>query len=264
MRVALVTGSSRGIGKATIQRLAKDFDGVVVHYRRNHEAAESVAEELRAGGTKVLVAAAELEDPEALAAMVDAVRAEFGHLDVLVANAAAGKFAPVLAQSDVNIARTFDTIVGGFVRLVRLSLPLMPAGGRIIAVSGLDSRVALPLHGVIGAAKAALESLVRQLSFELAEYGVTVNSVVPGSIETDSAAFQRAKTPELDDTLNATNPASRFADPDEVAGVIAFLCGPDASYISGASLVVDGGMSAGGGPWGAMVLQHAKATGVAR
>lgn len=254
MRVALVTGSSRGIGKATAIRLADTHDAVVVHYRRDKAGAEETAAEIERRGKKVLVAAAELEDGEALTAMIDMVSETFGALDTLVSNAAAGKFAALDEHSDVNYERTFNTIVLGFLRLVRLGVPLMPEGGRIIAVSGLDSYFATPLHGAIGAMKASLEALVRQLSFELAKKGILVNAVVPGGVSTDSANYQISKMPGLAEHVWSTTPLGRFGEPEEIASVIHFLASPDSSFVTGQSIIVDGGVTAGGGPWGGMIL----------
>jgi NAD(P)-dependent dehydrogenase (short-subunit alcohol dehydrogenase family) len=143
-----------------------------------------------------------------------------------------------------------DTIVNSFVQLVGLVLAHMPPGGRIVAVSGSDSRFAVVDHGLIGAAKAALESLVRNLAVELGPRGVTVNAVMPGAVRTDSLdlAVDGAGATMVETILRSI-PLGRFAEPGEIASGIAFLCSPGAAYISGATIVVDGGLSAGGGPW---------------
>jgi enoyl-[acyl-carrier protein] reductase III len=248
-RVALITGSSRGIGRATALALAADHD-VVVHYRRRHDAAEATAEALRRQGAAVLVRAAELEVPDELERLVADVVDRFGTIDVFVANAAAGAFLPVTGAERRHVARTMDTIVNSFVHLVGLVLPHMGDGGRIVAVSGSDSRFAVVDHGLIGAAKAALESLVRNLAVELGRRNITANAVMPGAVSTESLdlAVDGAGTAAVAAILGSI-PLGRFAEPDDVAAVIAFLCSPAAAYVSGATLVVDGGLSAGGGPW---------------
>ena len=254
-RTALVTGSSRGIGRAIALRLAATgHDGIVVHYRREQAAAEEVAAELRAAGADVLVIRAELESEPELVDMIDAVKARWGRLDTLVANAAAGAFLPVLSHRGDQVQRTLTTIVQSFVTLTGGAVPLMPAGGRIVAVSGLDARAAVPVHGVIGAAKAALEALVRHLAVELGPAGITVNAVVPGAVATDSSTLHLSQMPALRRALIDATPAGRVAQPEEIAAVVGFLCSPEAGFVNGTSVVVDGGLSAGGGPWASAAL----------
>jgi enoyl-[acyl-carrier protein] reductase III len=250
-RVALVTGSSRGIGRATLKRLAKDHGRLVVHYRRDEDAAQVVARELREFGRDVLVIRAELEKTDELAAMIGEVKAKWGRLDSLVASAAAGAFVALLHQKDYHIQRTFNTIVTSFIRLVALSAPIMPRGGRIVTVSGLDSYVAVPRHGGIGASKAALEACVRQLCVELGGRDITVNAIVHGSVATDTREFHRKKADKGEgDAVTRAIPLGRSAQPEEIAELIAFLCSPQASYVNGSSITIDGGLSAAGCPWG--------------
>jgi enoyl-[acyl-carrier protein] reductase III len=256
-RTALVTGSSRGIGRSIALRLAATHDGIVVHYRRDQAAAEQVAEALTARGVDALVLRAELEQSAELVGLAETVKSRWGRLDTLVANAAAGAFLPVLAHHDHHVQRTFDTVVKSFLTLAAHAVPLMPAGGRIVAISGLDAAQAVPVHGVIGAAKAALETLVRHLAVELGRAGITVNAVVPGAIATDSAALHLEGMPALRQALLDATPVGRLGDPDDVAAVVAFLCSDDARFVSGTSVVVDGGLSAGGAPWGPFAIAAA-------
>jgi len=234
--------------------MAKDHD-VVVHYRRRPEEAEAAATIARTCGAQALVCRAELENPAELEEMITAAVATFGRIDTFVANAAAGAFLPVVVSKPHHVERTLRTIVNSFTDLVRLVLPHMPAGGRIVAVSGLDSRYAVVNHGLIGAAKAALESLVRNLAVELGERQITVNSVVPGSVMTESLEYaHRTRLDGESDPLLDSIPLGRYAQPEDIAAVIVFLCSTAASYVSGTSVAVDGGLSAGGGPWA--VLQR--------
>lgn len=251
-RVALVTGSSRGIGRATMLALAPDHD-VIVHYRRRPEEAEAAAAEAREVGARAVSAKAELESPAELEEMIGSAVAEFGRIDTFVANAAAGAFLPIIGSKPHHVERTFRTIVNSFTDLVRLILPHMPDGGRIVVVSGLDSRNAVVDHGLIGAAKAALESLVRNLAVELGDRQITVNAVEPGPVMTESLAYAHEQRLENEpDPVFDSIPLGRYAQPEDIANVIGFLCSEAAGYVSGTVLPVDGGLSAGGGPWTAL------------
>ncbi len=254
-RVALVTGSSRGIGRATAIALAADHD-VVVHYRRRREEAEEVAAAVRARGADAIAIRAELESEDDLQALADAIVERFGRLDALIASAAAGAFLPIVAAGHHHVERTFASIVTSFADLVRLLVPQMPDGGRIVVVSGSDSWVGVANHGLIGAAKAALESLVRNLAIELGPRNITANAVLPGATATESFEYAVDHGPEaLSKTILESIPLGRYAEPEDIAAVIAFLCSPAAAYVSGASLPVDGGQLAGGGPWVRLQLE---------
>jgi enoyl-[acyl-carrier protein] reductase III len=144
-----------------------------------------------------------------------------------------------------------STTVGSLVQMVGRSLGLFPGSGRIVTIGGLDSRFFIPLHGVMGAAKAAYEALTRALAVELASSGITVNTVVPGSVATDS----HDRYSQFEQAVLAATPDRRLATAAEVANVVAFFCSDAAAHITGQSLVVDGGLSAGGGPW-ALFADH--------
>lgn len=247
-RVALVTGSSRGIGRAIVERLADDH-ACVVHYRRSEESALEVAEDLRSRGVAVHVAAAELESSDDLDALVDGTLERFGRLDTLVANAAAGAFKPVTASQRHHVDRTMSTVVGSFVHLARRAGDHLGRGGRIVAIGGLDARMAQPGHGLLGAAKAAMEALTRSLAVELGPAGVTVNTVVPGPVDTDSLDLYLQGRTALRDRLVEHTPIGRLSTPMDVADAVAFLCSDRAAAITGQVLTVDGGVSAQGGPW---------------
>ena len=246
-RVAIVTGSSRGLGRAVALALAPDHD-IVVHFRRQQERAERVADEVRALGADAIVHRAELEDPHALESIVAAAVERFGAVDVVVANAAAGAFKPLLGSERMHARRTFDTIAISFFDLVRLCAPHLRPHSRIVAVSGSDSRFSVVDHGMIGAAKAAIESMVRNFAVELAPSGITVNAVVPGPMETESMDYGLANGVDLAPII-ASIPIGRLAKPEEVAAVVRFLCSEQASFMTGSVVTVDGGLAAGGGPW---------------
>jgi enoyl-[acyl-carrier protein] reductase III len=245
-RVAVVTGASRGIGRATALAYAREGAAVVVNYRRNEEASRETVDAIRAAGGEAVAIAAELGDGAAIDRMFDEVRDRFGRVDVLVANAAATAFKPLLDTREHHVARTFGITVNGFLRCVQRAVELMgDRGGAIVAVSGFDSMRAVPLHGALGAAKAAMESMVRSLAVELAPRKIRVNAVNPGFIETDSSRFYAG--PEYETRVKAEwtakTPAGRLGTPDEVADVITFLTSERASFVYGQTLIVDGGLT---------------------
>lgn len=253
-RVALITGSSRGLGRAIALTLAADHD-VVVHYRRRADEADDTVAELRGLGARAIAVAAELEDPDALAHLVTATIEEFGRVDTFIANGAAGAFLPITRAQRHHTYRTLQTIVTSFVDLLRLLDPHLEAGARIVAISGTDSRFAVSDHGLIGAAKAALESLVRSLAVELGPRQITVNAVSPGSFHSESLDLaMETGVADIADRVRRSIPLGRFADPEEIAAVVAFLCSPPAGYVTGTTITVDGGMAAGGGPWASLQL----------
>jgi enoyl-[acyl-carrier protein] reductase III len=243
-RVALVTGSSRGIGRATALQLAASGADVVVHYRRDEEAARSVCAEIERRGRRAHLVRADLESAEAVAAMVGEVGRAVGRLDVVVVNAAATAFKPLLDLQAHHLTRTLDVVVRAFVVLVQQAVPLMPAGGSIVTVSGFDTVRVLAGHGLLAAAKSALESLTRYLAVELAPRAINVNGVMPGFVDTDSARIwaERSGGPDPAAAARAT-PRGRMTTAEEMARVILFLCSADARTIVGQTIVADGGLT---------------------
>ena len=247
-KVALITGASRGIGRAIALRLAAEGARVVVNYRRNVEQAEAVGAEVKRLGSSALALQADMGNADDVRAMFRHVKEHFGCLDILVANAAATAFRPLLRQGEHNITRTFDLVVKGFLIAVQEAVPLMEGRkGKIVTISGIDSLRALSGHGLLGAAKAALENLTMYLTQELGPRGISVNSINPGLIETDSAKMYAGGEEDyaqyMRDVVRQT-PAGRAGRPEDVAAVTAFLCSDDADFIRGQTLLVDGGLMA--------------------
>ncbi|HKA55676.1 MAG TPA: glucose 1-dehydrogenase [Candidatus Binatia bacterium] len=245
-KIALITGSSRGIGRAVALRLAAEGARVVVNYRRNAEQAEAVVAEVRRLGSSAVAVQADMSNGDDVRALFRRVQDHFGYLDILVANAAATSFRPLLRQGEHNVTRTFDLTVKGFVLAVQQAVPLMQGRrGKIVTISGIDSLRALSGHGLLGAAKAALENLTMYLAHELGPQGIAVNGVNPGLIETDSSKMysggEEGYAQYVRDVLPQT-PAGRVGRPEDVAAVTAFLCSEDADFIRGQTLLVDGGL----------------------
>jgi len=244
-KVALITGGSRGIGRATAHLLAARGADVAFTYRRQEGAASEVAEAIRRLGRRVLSIPADLTDMEAVRRIFAGVRETFGVLDFFIANAAATAFKPLLEVKEHNVDKTFAITVKGFLVAAQEAVPLMGGRrGRIVAVSGIDSLGCLPRHGTLGAAKAAMEVLTRYLAAELAPRGISVNAVNPGLVETDSSRLYAGDGYEAwkAQVVQAT-PKGRVGTPEDIAKVIAFLCSEEAEWICGQTIVVDGGLT---------------------
>lgn len=245
-KTALITGSSRGIGRATALTMAKQgYNNIVVHYNKNEEAAKQVLEEVKGLGASGITVSADMEKPEQISAMFEKVKDQIGYLDALVLNAAATAFKPLNNLKEHNIERTFNLTVKGSLIAVKEATHLMAGrSGNIVAVSGFDSVKYIPFHGMLGAAKASLESLVRYWACELANLGINVNAVNPGVIDTDSSrTYAGEKWSSWEKEWVAATPKGRMGTPQDIANVIAFLCSPAATFICGQTIIVDGGIT---------------------
>jgi enoyl-[acyl-carrier protein] reductase III len=233
----LVTGGSRGIGKAIALRLARDgASRVAIGYFRSDSAAEETAEELRALGAEPVL----LRGNVTSSRVVEKVEA-LGPLDALVHNAATGVIRPALETEDKHWDWTLNANARALLGLTRVAVPAMRPGASIVAMSSLGSVRVLQNYTLVGTSKAALEALVRYLAVELAPRGIRVNAVSAGVVET--GALEHFPNREEMLASGARNPAGRIVTPEDVAGVVAFLCSPDAEMIRGQTIVVDGGWS---------------------
>jgi 3-oxoacyl-[acyl-carrier protein] reductase len=252
-KVAVVTGASKGIGRAIARELAAGGARVVLN-ARGREALEAVAAELRAGGAEVEVVAADVSRPDGAAGIVDAVRTRFGRIDVLVNNAGKGSPKPILEQTDADWHASLELNLLSAVRLSLAVVPMMRAhgGGRIVNISSRVGRQPDPYFAPYAAAKAALINFSKSLANAFAKDGILVNCVVPGLIRTEAVEEAAAKSAaatgkSVDEVFAATLakrpiPVGRMGEPEDVAGLVAFLVGPRASWITGSTFTVDGGI----------------------
>lgn len=245
-KVALISGSSRGIGRAIALRLAEEGARIVVNYRRNTEQAQAVVAAIERLGSQALAVQADMSDGEAVRAMFRQVKERYSQLDILVINAAATAFRPLLQQKEHNVMRTFGLTISGSLLAVQAAVPLMRGrAARIVTVSGIDSLRMLSGHGLLGAAKAALENMTMYLAHELGPHGIAVNGINPGLIETDSSKMYAggdAAYAEYERDVIPNTAAGRVGRPEDIAAVTAFLCSEDADFIRGQTLLVDGGL----------------------
>lgn len=240
-RVALVTGSSRGLGRAMARELARRGLAVAVHYVRSEGPAQTLVEEIRAGGGEATAFGADVADAEACSQLVKHVSRELGSVDVLVNNAGITKDTLALRMREEDWRTVLDTNLSSAFYLAKAALRgmLSRKWGRIVNVSSV-----VALMGNVGqanyvASKAGLLGLTKALAREYAGKGVTVNAVAPGFIESDMTA---SLPDELKASYLAQIPVGRFGRPEEVAAAVAFLASDEAAYINGQTLTVDGGM----------------------
>jgi enoyl-[acyl-carrier protein] reductase III len=243
-RTALITGSSRGIGRALALTLARGGARIVVNYKKNADLAEQTRKEIEEAGGTAITVAADVEDPAEIDRLFEAAGAEFGTLDYFVSNAAASSFKNILDLRLHHLDRSYAMNTRSFVLGAQRAVELMPGGGRIVALSSYGSIRAYPTYANLGAAKAAIEAWVRYMAVEFGARGINVNAVNGGIIETASSEyFYNVPGMAPLSTVLPKIPKGRMGSAQEVADVVAFLLSPAAEYITGQSIVVDGGLS---------------------
>jgi len=245
-KIALVTGSGRGIGRAIAIQLAKCGADVIINYLRNQKPAEEVAEEIRSLGRSAFVIRANVGKLDDIQKLFDQIELKFGGLDIFVSNAATGFNKPAMQQKETGWDYTQAVNARGFLFSAQRALPLMEKRGEgwMIAISSPGSMRVLPDYISVGASKAALESLTRYLAVEFAPKNIHVNAVSPGLVLTDALKhFSVLGDPNLIGRLIENTPNGRLVTPEDVADVVTFLCSSEANMICGQTIIVDGGYS---------------------
>ncbi|MFD7864113.1 glucose 1-dehydrogenase [Streptomyces sp. NPDC059783] len=241
-RTAVVTGGSRGIGRAIVERLCRDGADVVFNYAANEEAATDVVRAVRANGGRARAVRTDLSEPDGAEELMRTADEHLGGLDILVNNAAMPFTPTPLAETDVEV---FDRVMAGNTRAAFLTLRHaarhMRDGGRIVNISTLNTVRAAPGITPYAASKGALEQLTAVAARELGPRGITVNTVSPGATDTD--LLRGTNPPEALQAVVGMTPLGRLGEPSDVAAAVAFLVGPDGRWITGQNLRATGGLT---------------------
>jgi len=237
---ALVTGASRGIGGAIAEWLAQDGFSVVVNYSGSEGEAYALAKKINANGGRAITVQADVSKPADVARLFDAAEKEFGGVDVLVNNAGIMPLAKIADAEDAIFDRIVAVNLKGTFNGLREAAKRLRDGGRIINFSTSVVGMKLETYGVYAATKSAVETLTAILAKELRGKSITVNAIAPGPTATD--LFLHGKSQELIDRFAKMNPLERLGTPQDIAAVVAFLAGPDGSWINGQVLRANGGL----------------------
>ncbi len=242
-QVALVTGGARGIGRAIAERLAAEGARVAIGYRQDRAAAEATVAAIEARGGQALAVRADIAQREDRERLFQAALAAFERLDIFVANAGHAVFGPLLDFSEADFDRTFAVNARGTFFCLQAALRVMTTGGRIVCVSTIGTLANMAGGACYFGSKAAVEQFCRVAAREAAPRGITVNLVSPGFTDTDMLR-EVVDDPAAREALAAETPLARLGTPSDIAGVVAFLVGPDAGWMTRQNLAVDGGIVA--------------------
>lgn len=241
-KTALVTGGTKGIGKAVALKLAELGANVAVVYLRSRNAAEETLEQLRNLGTDPLAIRANIGNHEKMHKIFDEIKEKYGKLDIFISNAALGIFTSAIEINDRAWHLSMDTNAEAFLKSVQFAKDLMPDGSKIVALSSLGSVRYIGGYAAIGASKAAIETLTRYFAYELAPRHINVNTVSGGFIDTDALKGFPNYNQMVEEVIRRT-PFKRVGNVDDIAEVVVFLCTEKARWITGQVIVVDGGYS---------------------
>lgn len=244
-KTALVTGASRGIGRAAARRLAQDGAFVIVHYGAAESEAHGLVDEIKAAGGKATALQADLADAQQVTRLAGAVRRTLTEntgaerLDILVNNAGIAPFVPFAQTDDATLDRVLAVNVKAPFRLTALLADTLPDGGRVIFTTTAVTKTAFPGISAYAASKGAVDTLILHLAAELGPKGVRVTGVAPGAIETDMSAW--LNSPEGKAQAHSIQALQRIGQPEDIANVVAFLAGPDGAWVTGTIVNASGG-----------------------
>jgi len=238
-KIAIVTGASRGIGAAIAERLAKDGFALVVNYAASATDAEALVAKITSAGGRAIAFQADVGDAVAMGEMFDATERMFGGVDVIVNNAGVMTPKPIVDTDDATFDKTIAINLKGTFNGLREGAKRIRSGGRIINVSTSLVGALLPTYAIYVATKAGVEAMTSILAKELRGRNITVNAVAPGPTSTD--LFLTGKSPELIAQISKQAPLERLGTPDDIAGVVSFLAGPDSGWVNGQTLRANGG-----------------------
>ncbi|MFA4836885.1 MAG: enoyl-[acyl-carrier-protein] reductase FabL [Dehalococcoidia bacterium] len=240
-KVALITGGSRGIGRAITLRLASEGADVIINYFRKRDTAELTAQEARQKSVKAHIIKADVGDEEKINRMFSEIERTFGRLDILVNNAASGVARSALDLDTRGWDWTMNINARAFLLCAQKAVPLMKDGGKMVSITSLGSRFVLPSYAAIGVSKAALETVTRYLAVELAPKGICVNAVAASAVETE--AINVLSGGQGLPPAWCRTPVGRMVEPEDIANAVIFLCSEEAFMIRGQVITVDGGAS---------------------
>ena len=245
-KVALVTGASRGIGRACAESLAACGASIIVNFLNSADAAKEVVNTIQNCGGRAIAIRADVSERDDVQAMIDVIGEHFGRLDIIVSNAAAGGFRPLTQVTPASFDSILRINTAPLLWITQAALPLLQASSsisRVIAISSHGSIRGISNYGIIGTSKAALESLVRHLAFELGRSGVNFNAIMPGIVATDAIKTLPGSAGMLKSVQEQMLVKDRMLQPADVAGAVLFLASPLSELIQGQVIVVDGGIS---------------------
>lgn len=243
-KIAFITGGTKGLGKAIALRFAAEGSDVAVGFLTNRQDASSTIEEIEKHGVRAIAVRGNVANEVHFGRMFEKIESELGGLDFFISNAASGVLKPAIELTEKDWQMSVDSIARALLVGAQMAVPLMEkrGSGKIVGMASMGAARVMKNYSAIGAAKAAMESLIRYLGMELAPKNINVNAVSAGVTETRSLnMFPNAD--EMKDLARKFTPTGRLTKPEDVAGVVAFLCSEDANWIVGETIMVDGGLT---------------------